>query len=340
MRLLLAALLALAPQVRETITVERIIVDARVTDRKGEPILGLKADDFHVLIDGKPAKVESVEWVPETAAARDLADVDKPPAQVNTSTNIPPPAGRLLIYLFQQDIAREPTRTGGHQKFLLSTEELLDMLDPDDRVAVFSFDSHLKFRLDFSSDKRQIRDAMEASLYYNEPPPPPIVPMPSLAKRLDPKAMKNAGTTEAALLIIGNALRNIPGPKSLLLVGWGLGRWTREGVWMIPAYGPAKVALEAARTSVFSLDITEADYHSLEVGLGRVSADTGGFYAKMKDFPQQALDKLTRTLSGHYELEVRKPETKIANGYHTIEVDTPSHRDAQVMARGSYVDQD
>ena len=38
----------------------------------------------------------------------------------------------------------------------------------------------------------------------DEPPPPQIVPSPSLAKRLDRKAMKDAANPEDALFLIGN----------------------------------------------------------------------------------------------------------------------------------------
>src|SRR5437867_4062999 len=65
---------ASAQQYQEKITVERILIDARITDSRGNPILGLTPADFHVRIDGKPAKVESVDWIPDTAIARDLAD--------------------------------------------------------------------------------------------------------------------------------------------------------------------------------------------------------------------------------------------------------------------------
>ena len=78
-------------------------------------------------------------------------------------------------------------------------------------------------RLDFTSDKQAVRAAMRDAVLINEPPPPPIVPNPSLASKLDAKEMKRAVNSEAALLILGNALRNIEGPKSLLLMGWGLG---------------------------------------------------------------------------------------------------------------------
>jgi hypothetical protein len=67
---------ATAQQYQEKITVERILIDARVTDDRGEPILGLTAADFRVRIDGLIAK-ESAGWIPETAAARKFADIDQ-----------------------------------------------------------------------------------------------------------------------------------------------------------------------------------------------------------------------------------------------------------------------
>ena len=84
---LIAILAAASPQeYQEKITVERILVDARVTDSVGNPITGLKPADFHVRIDGKPARVESADWIPETAAARELANIDQPPpVEVNTT---------------------------------------------------------------------------------------------------------------------------------------------------------------------------------------------------------------------------------------------------------------
>ena len=336
--LLLIAVSANA-QVQEQITVERILVDARVTDDNGNPITGLKAADFRVKVDGKPASVESIEWIPETAAARELADIDAGIADVNTSLDQPAPHGRLLIFFYQTDFARNSVRLIGQMQQVVNANDWLDWLDPEDRVAVFSFDSHLKFRLDFTNNKDHIKDAMEQSLLTDEPPPPRIVPMPALAKRLDRNEMRKAASPEAALIIVANALRPIPGPKSIILFGWGLGRLTPSGVMMESKYVPARQALESARASVFSIDFTQADYHSLEAGLGKVAGDTGGFYAKTFHFPKIAVERLQKTLAGHYELEVRKPDTKV-RGTHTIEVDIPSQRRASVLARGTYIDRD
>src|SRR5436190_8920233 len=111
---------AVAPQtLQENITVERVLVDARVTNDSGVPVLGLKPEDFRVKIDGKVAKIESAEWIPESSEARALANIDEPaPAEVNTSMEQPAPRGRLLVFFFQTDFTRLPSRTGGQMQIL------------------------------------------------------------------------------------------------------------------------------------------------------------------------------------------------------------------------------
>jgi VWFA-related protein len=341
--LLVVAMSASGQEMRtqETITVERILIDARVTVGNGEPILGLEKGDFRVRIDGKPAAVESAEWIPETAAARAIAGIDEEEAKPQPLPSadpmaIPAPAGRLMIFFFQTDVAREQIRVTGQMSILRFADDLIDALEPEDRVAVLSFDSHLKFRLDFTDDKARILGAMHDALLTGEPGPPPIVPSPSMAARLDRTAMRKAASAENALLLIANALRPIPGPKSLVMFGYGLGRFGRNGVTLGMDYAVARRALEGARASVFAIDITQADYHSLESGLGAVAEDTGGFYAKAYHFPKLAVDKLARTLVGHYELEVRRPDG-LKRGVHEIQVDV-NKRNAQVLARSTYVD--
>lgn len=335
--LLLLAIAATAQQIQDEITVERVIIDARVTNGQGEPILGLTSADFRVRIDGKPARIESVVWVPETEAARAIADLDRPPAVVNETTDIPAPRGRLLVFFFQTDIAKHPSRVRGQMKIIEHADALIDSLEPEDRVAVLQFDSHLKFRLDFTGEKARLQGAVRDTLLANEPNVPPVVPMPSLARRLSRDDMMNAATIEESLIVLANALRPIPGPKSVILFGWGLGRMTSSGVTFSRDYSIARRALESSRATVFSLDITDADYHTLEAGLQKVSGDTGGFYAKTHMFPKLAFDRLKSTLAGHYELEVRKP-AKSRPGVHTIDVLVPKRRGANILARASYVD--
>ena len=308
--LAIALCAVLSAQLQETITVSRVIVDARVTDHGGEPIAGLTAADFEVRIGGKKAVVESAEWIDDTVGGWQLAvDGSAPAPDASSDSRQPPTAnrqpGRLFVFFVQTDFSRDSWRTQGQMKFMQHYEQLVETLAAEDRVAVFSFDSRLKFRLDFSSDRDAIREALSESLFINDPPEPPIVPSPSLASRLDREDLRRASHSETGLLVVANALRSIPGPKTLLLLGWGLGERSMSGVRMKRQWGPARTALEAARVSIFALDTTDADYHDLEVGLISAAEQTGGFYAKTNVFPQLAIERLTRTLSGHYELTLR-----------------------------------
>src|SRR5215470_6010275 len=98
-----SAVLAQAPPVRaesyrEEARVERVVVDAYVTNRKGDSLTGLDANDFIVKVDGKRIALESAEWIsadtpevaPERWAAEELAGRQIAP-------------GRLIVFFFTSD---------------------------------------------------------------------------------------------------------------------------------------------------------------------------------------------------------------------------------------------
>ena len=311
-------------QFQESITVERILLDVRVTDAKGSPISDLIAADFSVTLGGKDAKVESVTWIDEVL----------PIEKMEEGVELPP--GRLIVVFVQTDFGRNSARVTGQMHFQSFAEKMIDALQPNDRVAVFSFDSHLKFRLDFTSNKSAVQTAIRDSMLTNEPPWPQLVPNPALASRLNPKELKDSPDSETALIHVANALRPIEGPKTLLLLGWGLGQRSGSFVTMKPKWPIARHALEASRVSIFALDTTFADYHDLEIGLGAAAKQTGGFYAKTHEFPQLAIDRLQRTLTGHYELELRRPN-ELKPGTHELNVRV-SRRGAMVLAPSAWMD--
>lgn len=327
-------------QFEETITVARVLVDVRVTDDRGTPFTGLTPQDFIVKIGGAPASVESVTFIDESQLAIDDWQSPEDPTAPPTSTaDQQPPtvnAPRLFIVFVQTDFGRNIQRVSGQMHFNRYAERFIESLRPDDRVAVFSFDSHLKFRLDFTSDKEIVADTIRQSLLINEPPPPPIVHSPALASRLDRQAMKRVTSSEAALLLIGNALMPIEGPKNLFLLGWGLGERTPTGgVAMRPAWTVARRALDAARVTIFAFDTTIADYHDLELGLQTAAKQTGGFYAKTHIFPEIGLERLERTLTSRYELELRVPSS-LKPGTHDLTIRV-KHRRAIVLAPTSII---
>jgi VWFA-related protein len=333
--LLLAASLA-APafaQYEESLTVARVVFDVRVTKAGGEPIADLTPEDFVVELSGAPATVVSASWIEEGA----IAHARPPKVRVETTAGgervlrataeLDEP--RLIVLFIQTDFARETVRVSGQMKFRTYAEELVRSFMPADRVAVFSFDSHLKFRSDLTADKDAAVQALRDSILINTPPAPVAVAEPSLARRLDHEQMRRATSSEQGLLLVGNALKDIPGPKTLLLLGWGLGQYGNGMVRMRHDWKDAFHALEEARVTIISLDTTDAG-HDLAAGLSSAAVQTGGFYASAAQTPRMAVKRVQGTLRGRYELELTSA-TPLGPGTHTIAVRV-KRRGAKVLA--------
>ena len=321
---------------REEARVERVVVDAYVIDSSGNPIPDLSLENFKVRIDGKSVALESVEWIPADkpeAVPLEGLEGGEAPAESNGS-EIPP--GRLLVFFFQTD--HTPIRLIGLVRMGIQARHFLDTLLPTDRVAVLSFDSHLKLRQDFTNDHDKIRAAIEASLKTGAPPEPDPDSAPSLAREFDFRAARKAVTPEKALAIISHAARPIAGAKSLIFFGWGLqiiGGAYGANPQDIRDYQEAMPALAAARINIFTLDVTDADYHSLENTLHNVSDLTGGLYIKTNHFANLAMDRVRRAISGRYVLVFVKPDGP--RGVHRIDVRLAG-RKGEVNARQFYVD--
>jgi VWFA-related protein len=322
--------------VREEARVERVVVDAYVSDSRGDPIPDLTTGDFRVRVDGRLWPLESAEWIPADTPEVAVTEIETEAAGQEASQAIQFPAGRLLLFLFQTDY--ETSRLIGLMRMGLQAKRLLRSLLPTDRVAVLSFDSHLKLRQDFTGDHAKLETAISASLRMGQPAEPDAAEFPSLARNFDFAAAKRAVTPEKALALISRAATSIPGAKSLLFFGWGLG--TIGGMGSTNPqdrrdFAEAIPALAAARISIFTLDVTDADYHSLEGSLVQISDLTGGIYQKTHIFPSLAMDRVRRAIAGRYVLVFKKPDGP--RGLHSIEVSL-ARRKGRVGCRAYYID--
>jgi len=325
---------------REEARVERVVIDAHVTEDDGEPIRDLVAADFVVKVDGKRVPLETVEWVSASAAeaaAPHVGEISWTDAPTMTEPVLAYPPGRVIVLFYQTD--HEPLRITGFLRMAQYTDRFLETLVETDRVAVVSFDSHLKLRQDFTDSREKIRAAMLSCLRTAEPGRIDPGPFPSLARNFDYAKAKRAVTPERGLELVARALEPIPGGKTMLFFGWGLGTiggMTGANPTEKKDYARALHSLSAARVNIFTLDITDADYHTLEGRLVGVSAATGGTYQKTHLFPQAALDRVTRTISGRYVLVFVKPN--LPRGAHDVEVKLAGKRKGNVSARSYYED--
>ncbi|MBI2214493.1 MAG: hypothetical protein HYU52_12675 [Acidobacteria bacterium] len=335
--LLLAVLapLALSQEQRadETITVQRVIIDAHILNGSGEPLEDVRPSQLEAFIDDLPARVEAIEWVAD--------DEDEPEPPKRSFGDPAPrlsaldraPRGRRIVLFFQTDFQR--ARIRGHIRMASHAKAFIRTLQPDDQIAVVSFDSKLKLWQDFTSNVDDLDRAIDRTKEIAEVEWRDLGVYPSLAASLDPADAADAATVEMGLRRIGEALQDIDGRKTLVMFGYGIGVYAGNGVVSFPGYAEARLALETARTSVFALDVSDADWHTLEGGLEMIAEDTGGFYVKTHEFAGRAVKKLHRAIAGHYEIVLIKPVEH--HGIHAVRVNAKI-RGAEVFTKKTFTD--
>jgi len=327
----------------ETIDVSLAGFVVRVLDSGGRPVTGLGPEDFLVFAGDREVPVRSVDFYARGSGP--LAPPGRPRAEAaEARPGEPPPPPpelppKIVVLYVQADF--NGLRVRGHLKMLPYVERFLEALPPDDLVAVVSFDSHLEPWLDLTTDREAAQEAVWRAIHFGADPPSGRRTdggrggAPSLFAGIDPDEAADAAWAEKGLEIVGRALGRLPGEKAVVFLGWGLGRYGSGGVTMRRDYRPAVDALTAARASVFVLDVADAEYHDLEVGLRRVAAETGGTYQKTYEFPIQATRRLAALLASHYVLTVDVADLPPAarEGRQELEVQLVGHDGVRLLVR-------
>src|SRR5262245_62007823 len=154
------------PQIIERVDVSSVVVDARVIDDFGAPILGLTAPNFVVTIGGKPATVQWSMWTAGVSAPQPLsssASAATVPAAIRSEV-----PGQLVVLLFQKSLRKEHAR--GLIRMAENSRELVRQLPPTDRVAIVMFDTSLHVWSDFTSDRKALDRILEHRLLHEKPP--------------------------------------------------------------------------------------------------------------------------------------------------------------------------
>jgi VWFA-related protein len=121
--------------------VDLIAVDVAIVDKNGNPITGVRPDQFDVTVDGKARRVVSAEFV--EFASRDKPGAATPaaekPAQPLFSSNQQSapgaPRGRLIFLAIDQ----ASFKPFGARGAMEAARRFIDRLQPDDRVGLVAF---------------------------------------------------------------------------------------------------------------------------------------------------------------------------------------------------------
>jgi len=300
----------------EEIDVARLQISARVLDGRGDPLPDLGPEDFRLQVGGQELPVLAVDWISSSNAAGSVDPL--------APGRFPAPSARedydqLVVYFIQAD--HNSVRIEGHLRMLDHTEEMIASLGPRDLAAVVSFDSHFKLWQDFTCNARSLQEAIERAVRFTATAPVirPGRP-PSIARHFHPEDGRDDTSPEQALLTLAEALAPIEGEKAVVYLGWGLGTAGSSALQGGLDYRPAVRALLKARASVFVLDVTQADWHSLGQSLRNLARHTGGTYMETFRRPLTAARHLVRTLSGHYILTIDRDALPPGGGKLEIEL--------------------
>lgn len=131
-------------------TVDLVPVDVNIVDKTGRPVMGLGPSDFQLMVDGKPRRIVSAEYI---AASREGAP---PPEKVtHYSTNASAAGGRLIMIAVDQgNIGR-----GRGKLALEAASQFLARLTPADRVGLVALPGAGP-QIDFTSNHALIRSIL------------------------------------------------------------------------------------------------------------------------------------------------------------------------------------
>lgn len=253
------ALAVLILTARASTAQEQVLLDVLVTSPKGEPIAGLGPGDFTVQEDGKPVEVTGVTFHTE----------------------------RHFLLLFEIPKGKSKT-PGQHLEAAQRTRKWLQQgLRPDDWVAVMSHKGKLELHQGFTRDREALSRAVGAVMAGGKTGDLPASPAGSPSLQLPRDLEKRTRTLSESLGVLGEAVREIPGRKNLVLFTGGLDKGSMSN---------AVQALNNARVSVYPVDLADSDSAGRQP-LRALAEATGGRF--IEHF-WSALDQVSADNAGYY----------------------------------------
>ncbi|MEM7483021.1 MAG: VWA domain-containing protein [Acidobacteriota bacterium] len=311
----------------DRIVVEEVLLDALVTDRKGNTVLGLGPQDFLVKEAGEPVNLTGVTFY---SSSELLDDPGAIAGDIDTE-----PRDRTFILLFE-DQKRNQTNVDLISRQLLAARDAARWIEtelaPADWVAVAGFDYELRIYQDFTRDRAALTRAigqvakatgpdgnwrsrgggenLDRSLRAHLP----------AGKELSRETPRNYD----ALEWLARASGHIPGRKNLIYFGLGFGEVDRNGIYrQDPRYYPPMArALNDNNVAVYALDITPTNVrHALADSMSQLAQETGGRYFERFVRFGAPLKEVSKENGGYYLLSYRTEHPAGDSGFQKVDVE-------------------
>lgn len=323
---------ATPPPFQEEIAVTEVLLDALVTDREGNIVIGLGKDDFIVETAGKQVPVESVTFYSNRRLLGDRAGERAQALGVSNAVE-----DRYFIFVIHDQGRTNSEIPGIVARQLDAARQakrwVADEMLGGDWVAVASYDQKLKIHQDFTRDRDSLQRALDGAARGQDPGGnwPSRLPAetsgPTLRGGL-PRGNELRAQTPTiyeGLSVLARAAGNIRGRKNLILLTTGFGRVNDFGLYTPDPkyYPPMAQELNANNVAVYAIDVMPlGSEHTMSHGMNQLAADTGGrYYYNFTTFVTP-LQQLAADNNGYYLLSFRPSETEGERAYRKVKVRT------------------
>ena len=321
----------------EKVDVNLVQLDAIVTDSRGNQMLGLGKDDFIVRENGQQQTVDTVDYFtnrrlitePEAAAKFKVERLHD---------------DRYVIFFFDKITSEARSQAELIRARSDAMRFLDDHLRAEDKVAVVGHDVRLKVYTDFTSDKAQIRRAMnDATRYGLGITKNASSTGPSLMRNMDIDRMINrTGYVYEALDLLGDALRPIRARKDVILFSNGIvgpDEDVRGGVILNRSryYDPMIESLNSADVTLYPISLQDGfDVPEfVHQNLASMASDTNGQYFRLHTSYISPLQQIEKKTAGYYLISYYTKKRPGEHGFQKVNV-ALRNPEFKISARSGY----
>ena len=329
-------------------TTRLVVVDVVATDEKGQPVAGLKTEDFTLMEDGQPQTVIDFAFHSPGALAQN-------PAPGNIITNIPQYSGQSCLNVILLDAIN--TDFSNHA---YAQDRLVKYLESNPAIqptAVYALEGNLKLLHDFTTDTKALREVLA---HYKAQGPTHLPTVEAAASPFERRGTfqpvrQGRNAAFYAMSFLADGLGGYPGRKNLIWISEGFplnlfpDALMGEGVVAIEDFSPVmeKIAddLMAAQIAVYPISaagVSQVDQFSAQTAMSglaqrtggksffnrndietgvRTSLDDGATYYTLEYYPQnKKWDRKFR----HIQVKLNRPGIKLQNrdGYYAMSPET------------------
>lgn len=328
-----------SPTFGERVDVNLVQLDAVVTDNRGNQMLGLTKEDFIVRENGQLQTIDSLDYFTN----RRLIDAPEALAKFKVERVRDE---RFLIIFFD----KASSDVGFPGELIRARSDVArfvnDRLGADDRVAVVGHDVRLKVYTDFTSDKAQIRRALNDATSFGlgiRTKDTLAGGAPSIMRGMDIDRMMNkTGSVYEALDLLGEALRPIHARKDVVLLSNGIigpDEEIRGGAVINRSryYAPMIESLNSADVTLYPISL-QSDFDApafVHQNLTTMASDTNGQYYRLHTSFTAPLQQIEKRTAGYYLISYYTKKRPGEHGFQKVEVKL-RNPEFKVSARSGY----